>query len=192
MDSKYAWTMRETLIVTVIGAVFAVLYLGWVQLWLVLQAIFGPLTMDTMLGFWFIASIVAAAIIRKPGAAFAAELLAATIEILLGSPGGLLLILSGAIQGAGAEVAFAATGYRKFTLPVLIASGVGAAIFSFIYNWIRFDYGALVPTLLITMFVIRLLSGALLAGVLGNVIVEALYKTGVLKGLKIDHDKRTK
>src|SRR3954469_13690618 len=109
------WTLRETLIVTVLGAVFAVLYLAWVQVWLIAQAIFGAVTMDVVMGFWFTASIVAAAIIRKPGAAFAAEVLASGVEILLGSPAGLLLLLSGAIQGAGAEVIFAATRWRNYS-----------------------------------------------------------------------------
>ena len=41
MQDQSVWTLRETLIVAVLGAVFGVLYLGWVQVWLVLQAIFG-------------------------------------------------------------------------------------------------------------------------------------------------------
>jgi energy-coupling factor transport system substrate-specific component len=190
MDNRYAWTLREILIVTVLGAVFGVLYLAWVQVWLIAQAIFGPVTMDVVMGFWFIVSIIAAAIIRKPGAALVSELLAAATQILLGSPAGLLLLLTGLIQGAGAEAVFAATRWRNYRLPVLIAAGIGASIFSFVYTWIRFDYGALAPGLLITMFLLRCLSGALLGGLLGHVIVEALYRTGVLSGLAIDHVKR--
>jgi energy-coupling factor transport system substrate-specific component len=192
MSGTRGWTLRETLIVTVLGAVFAVLYLGWVQVWLIAQAVFGPVTMDVVMGFWFIASIVAAAIIRKPGVAFAAEVLTAAVQILLGSPAGLLLLVTGAVQGAGAEVVFAATRWlHQRLLPLLMAAGVGAAILSFIYTWIRFDYGALQPGILIAMFILRCLSGALLGGWLGHVIVEALYRTGALAGLAIDHAKRS-
>lgn len=191
MNEDFAWTLRETLIVAVLGAVFGVLYLGWVQIWLILQAILGPVTMDVVMGFWFVVSIVAAAIIRKPGIAFASEVLAAVVQILLGSPAGLLLLLTGAVQGAGAELVFAATRWRNYSLPVLMAAGIGAAIFSFVYTWIRFDYGALEPALLATMFALRCLSGALLGGLLGYVIVEALYRTGALSGLAIDHARRT-
>jgi energy-coupling factor transport system substrate-specific component len=185
-----SWTLREILVVAVIGAVFAVLYLGWVQVWLIAQAIFGAITMDIVMGFWFIASMVAATIIRKPGAAFFSEFLAAAIQILLGSPAGLILLVSGAVQGAGAEAVFAATRWRNYSLPVLMLAGVGAAVFSFIYTWIRFDYGALEPGLLVAMFVLRCLSGALLGGLLAHYVVAALYRTGVLSGLAIDHDKR--
>lgn len=190
MQSKSVWTLRETLIVAVLGAVFAVLYIGWVQVWLVTQAIFGPVTMDVVMGFWFIVSIVAAAIIRKPGVALAAEMLAALVEILLGSPGGLVLLLTGLVQGAGAEIVFAATRWRNYSLPVLMAAGAGAAVFSFIYTWFRFDYGSLAPGLLVAMFVLRCLSGALLGGLAGHLVVRALYRTGVLSGLAIDHDLR--
>ena len=70
------------------------------------------------------------------------------------------------------------------------AAGVGAAMVSFAYTWVRFDYGALEPGLLVVMFALRCTSGALLGGVLGYTITNALFKTGVLSGLKIDHDRR--
>src|SRR6056297_1750400 len=161
MPDQSVWTLRETLIVAVLGAVFGVLYLAWVQVWLVLQAIFGPVTMDVVMGFWFIVSIIAAAIIRKPGVALAAEVLAAAVQILLGSPAGLILLLTGFVQGAGAEAVFALTRWRRYDLPVLMAAGGGAALFSFAYTWLRFDYGALEPGLLAVMFALRCLSGAL-------------------------------
>ena len=190
MTKTNAWTLRETLIVAVLGAVFGVLYLGWVQVWLIAQAIFGPVTMDVVMGFWFIVSMIAAAIIRKPGVALISEVLAAGTQILLGSPAGLILLLTGLVQGAGAEAVFAATRWKRYSLPVLMAAGVGAAVFSFAYTWIRFDYGALEPGLLVLMFALRCLSGALLGGLLAWVVVNALYKTGVLSGLRIDHDRR--
>lgn len=184
------WTMREILIVAVLGAVFAVLYLAWVQVWLIAQAVFGAVTMDVVMGFWFVAPIVAAAIIRKPGAALIAEVLAGVVEVLMGSPAGLMLIIASAIQGLGAEAVFAATRWRNYSLPILMLAGVGAAIASFIYTWFLMDYGALQPSLLVVMFVLRCLSGAFLGGLLGHWVVTALYRTGVLSGLAIDHDKR--
>ena len=190
MTKTNAWTLRETLIVAVLGAVFGVLYLGWVQVWLIAQAIFGPVTMDIIMGFWFIVSMIAAAIIRKPGVALISEVLAAGTQILLGSPAGLILLLTGLVQGAGAEAVFAATRWKRYSLPVLMAAGVGAAVFSFVYTWMRFDYGALEPGLLVVMFVLRCLSGALLGGLLAWMVVNALYKTGVLSGLRIDDDRR--
>jgi energy-coupling factor transport system substrate-specific component len=191
MSQSHAWTLREILIAAVLGAVFAVLYLGWVQVWLVAQAAFGPVNMDVVMGFWFVASIVAAAIIRKPGAAIATEVLAAAIEILLGSPAGIMLLVAAAIQGAGAEAVFAVTRWRRYSLITLILAGIGSAVFSFAYTWVLFGYGALAPGLLVAMFALRCLSGAVLGGLAGHLVTEALYKTGVLSGLAIDHARRT-
>jgi len=183
------WTLRETVIVAALGIVFAVLYLGWVQLWLLLQAI-GPLSLDILFGFWCVVSVTAAYIIRKPMVAFTSEVIAAVAEVLTGNPAGLILVLTGVVQGAGAELPFALTRWRNYRLPTLLASGGSAAVFSFVYTWIRFSYGTLAPGLLVTMFILRVASGMLLAGWLGKIIGDALYRTGVLSGLAIDADKR--
>jgi energy-coupling factor transport system substrate-specific component len=190
VPSGRRWTQRETVIVAALGIVFAVLYLGWVQLWLLLQAAIGPLSLDILFGSWCVVSVVAAYIIRKPFVAFGSEVIAATAEVLTGNPAGLILVLTGIVQGAGAELPFALTRWRNYRLPTLLASGASAAIFSFVYTWIRFSYGTLAPGLLVTMCVLRVASGVLLAGLLGKVIGDALYRTGVLSGLAIDTDKR--
>ena len=189
-QSDRRWRQREIVIVATLGIVFGVLYLAWVQLWLLAQAAIGPLALDVLFGFWCVGAVVAAYIIRKPFAALATEVIAALAEILAGNPAGLILLLTGIVQGAGAELPFALTGWRNYRLPVLLASGASAAVFSFVYTWIRFSYGTLSPGLLIAMFVLRLASGALLAGWLGQRVAEALYPTGVLQGLGIDAAKR--
>jgi energy-coupling factor transport system permease protein len=185
------WTQREIVIIAAIGVVFGMLYLAWVQLWLLIQALTGPLALEVLFGFWFIASIVAAYIIRKPGVAFAAEVIAAIAEVLTGNPSGVILLLTGVIQGAGAEAAFAVTRWRNYSVPVLLAAGASAALFSFVYNWVRFSYWELNAGLLITMFILRVLSGMILGGWLGKVVADGLYNTGVLQGLAIERAKRT-
>jgi energy-coupling factor transport system substrate-specific component len=185
-----AWSQREIVVVAAIGVVFGVVYLAWVQAWLVAQAIMGPLALDLFFGLWCVASVVAAYIVRKPFAAFFAEMVAAFAEVATGNPAGLILLLSGAVQGAGAELPFMATRWKNYGWPVLLASGASAAVFSFVYTWIRFQYGALDPKLLALMFVLRVASGMLLAGVLGRFIAKALHRTGSLDGLPIDQDRR--
>lgn len=188
--STSTWTQREIVIVAAIGVVFGVLYLAWVQLWLFIQGLVGPLAQEVLFGFWFVASVIAAYIIRKPGAAFIAEVVAAVAEVLTGNPSGAILLLTGVIQGAGAEVPFAITRWRNYRLPVLLASGASAALFSFVYNWFRFSYWELAPALLVTMLVLRVLSGMFLGGWLGKFLGDRLYNTGVLSGLALDRAKR--
>jgi energy-coupling factor transport system substrate-specific component len=184
------WTQREIVVVAAIGVVFGVVYLAWVQVWLVAQALIGPLALDLLFGLWCIASVVAACVVRKPFAAFFAEVVAAFAEIATGNPAGLILLLTGVVQGAGAELPFALTRWKRYDWPVLIAAGASAAVFSFAYTWIRFNYGALSPGLLVTMFVLRVASGIVLAGIAGGYVARALHRTGAVDGLAIDADRR--
>ena len=177
------WTLKETVIAIVLGAAFGFIYLGWVQVWLWSKALIGPLSMDIVFGVWFVGSVVGMALIRKPGAALAVAMAAVLTELLAGSPSGAIMLLTGFIQGAGSELPYLAGRYRKFGPVSGILSGVGAAVFSFAYNWVRFGYGNLKPELVLTMFSLRVASGALLGGLLGWVIVKALEKTGVPRSL---------
>ena len=184
------WTQREIVVVAAIGVFFGVVYLAWVQAWLVARALIGPISLDIFFGLWCVASPVAAYIIRKPFAAFAAEMIAAIAEVATGNPAGLILLLTGLVQDAGAELPFALTRWRNYGWAVMIASGVSAALFSFAYTWVRFKYGELAPDFLAVMLTVRIISGILLAGILGRFIAEGLYRTGVLDGLAIDDAKR--
>ncbi|MFD2264210.1 ECF transporter S component [Lacibacterium aquatile] len=186
-DLNRRWTQRDIVTVCALGLAFGVFYLGWVQVWLVAQAAVGPLAMDALMGFWMVGGIVAAYIIRKPFAAFAGETLAAVAEVLTGNPGGLILIMTGVIQGAGLELPFLATRWKRYDLVILILSGIAAAVFSFVYTWVRFDYGKIDTGLLIAMFAIRVTSCVVLGSFLGHWIGNKLNRTGVLDGLAIAH-----
>lgn len=191
MNRSKRWTTHEMVFLATIGVIFAVLYLAWVQLWLVVQAATGPLAMDVLFGFWFSGSIFAAYVLRKPFASLLAAILASFIQILLGNPSGAVLLLTGLVQGVGSEVPLAMFRWRRYQLPVLIASGASASVFSFIYNWFRFGYWELAPGLVIAMFVVRLLSGIVLGGILGKLLADAVARTGVTGGLAIDAARRT-
>lgn len=191
------WKLKEIVLMSILGVVFGIIYLAF---FLVGQGIrnvlapFGlaPFGYEIIFGIWFIVSIVAAYIIRKPGVAFTAELIAGVTEVLLGTAAGPGLILAAAIQGLGAEFAFAITKWKDYRLRILILSGVFAAVFSFTWNLFSSGNIALNPALLITMLAVRIISGALLAGVLGKWLSDKLAKTGVLRGYALGKEIQKK
>ncbi|MCG5103674.1 ECF transporter S component [Oceanobacillus alkalisoli] len=191
------WKLKEIVLMSVLGVVFGIIYLAF---FLVGQGIrnmlapFGlaPFGYEVIFGIWFIVSILAAYIIRKPGVAFTAELIAGVTEVLLGTAAGPGLILAAAIQGLGAEFAFAITKWKDYRLRILILSGVFAAIFSFTWNLFSSGNIALAPELLIAMLTVRIISGALLAGVLGKWLSDQLAKTGVLRGYALGKELQKK
>jgi energy-coupling factor transport system substrate-specific component len=156
-------------------------FLAWGQMYTLtepLTLIFPP-SSGLLTGVFFLPALVAALVVRRPGAALLAEVVAAVMETILGGQWGIGAFASGLLQGAGVELAFALTAYRKFTLPVAAAGAVVSAAFEWVYE--RFVYypewGWGYAFAYLGFFVV---SAILLCAVLGMVIVRALAATGAL------------
>lgn len=191
------WKLKEIVLMSILGVVFGIIYLAFFLVGQGIRNILAPFGLapfgyEIIFGIWFIVSIVAAYIIRKPGVAFTAELIAGVTEVLLGTAAGPGLILAAAIQGLGAEFAFAITKWKDYRLRILILSGVFAAVFSFTWNLFSSGNIALAPALLVAMLAVRIISGALLAGVLGKWLSDKLAKTGVLRGYALGKEIQKK
>lgn len=186
------WRFKEIVVMSALSVVFGVVYLVFLPVGKLLVGFFGPIGYDFIFGIWFIVSIVAAYIIRKPGAAFLSETIAAFVEVLIGNATGPILILTGMIQGVGAEAAFAATRWKRYSTWVLMLAGVGSAITSFIYGYFKSGYAVLDTWYVVSMFGVRIVSGAVLAGLLGKAIGDGLAKTGVLSSFALGKEYRRK
>jgi energy-coupling factor transport system permease protein len=191
------WKLKEIVLMSIFGVVFAFIYLGFYFFGQGLRNILTPFGLapfgyEVIFGIWFIVSIIAAYVIRKKGAAFWSELIAGIVQVLIGSPAGPQLIISAAIQGLGAEAAFAATKWKNYSLTVLVAAGMSAAVFSYAWGWFQSGLAALTPGLIIATLLVRIVSGALLAGVLGKWISDQLAATGVLRGYALGKERQKK
>lgn len=183
-----SWKLKEVVLMSVFAVVFAVVYLLFVQVGNIWAGVIGPIAYEWIFGIWFIVSIISAYIIRKPGAALLSETMAAMIEVMIGNAVGPRLILTGLVQGLGAEAAFATTGYKRYNWWVLCLAGVGSAVFSFAYGFLVSGYAALDPSLLVLMFTLRVISGAIIAGLGGKYLSDGLLATGALRGYAISRD----
>ena len=167
---EYGWKLKEIILVAMICIVFGVVYLGGVYL------------ASFVFGVWFMAAILAAYILQKPGVCIVAEVLAALIEVLLGNMYGPMVIVAGIVQGAGGEIVFALGRYRKFNTKMLYLAAAGCCVTSFLWSFVRSGYGQLAVPLLIIMFLIRLVSTLIFSGLITKAIGDGLAKTGLLKG----------
>ena len=129
-----------------------------------------------------IPAVLGMLIIRKPGAALFCETVAATGELIMGSQYGTTVLISGVLQGLGAELVFAAFMYKKFNLPVSLLAGAGAGLFcglndSFLpWGWnIAYAAGDKLAYIIFTA-----ISGAVIAGGLSWLATRGLARTGVL------------
>lgn len=184
------WRFKEIVVMAALAVVFGVVYLAFLPLGSLLVGLMGPIGYDFIFGIWFIVSIIAAYILQKPGAAFLSETIAAMIEVLLGNAVGPMLIVTGMVQGIGAEAVFAATRWKNYSTWVLMAAGMGSSVTSFIYGYFMSGYAALATEYVIAMFVVRLISGALIAGLLGKALSEGLARTGALSSFALGKQQR--
>lgn len=175
-------TLQELVLLASLGVVFGFLYWALVQAWGWLQLAMGPfgdLAQHVLIGGWMVVAPLALYIVRKPGVGIVVELLAAMIEVVfLGSPIGPMLLVVGLVQGAGAELAFTATRYRRYGWGVFVASGVTAALASLALGTVRF--GWLAQDWFAYRVGLEVLSGIVLSGLLAKVLGDALLRTGVL------------
>jgi energy-coupling factor transport system substrate-specific component len=173
------WRTRDIVVAAVIGVAFGVFFLLANGIWKALEVL-GPFQ-NVFYAIWLLPAIVAPLIIRKPGAAFFAEVVAAGLSALLGSIWGVDTVMSGIMQGAAAEAVFALTRYRSYSALTLGAAGLAAALAAFVHDW-YFYYSSWAPDALLVLAVLMALSGALLLPVLAIALVRALRTTGVLDG----------
>lgn len=184
------WELKDVIMMAILGVVFAAVYLAVFQGGLALSTALTPAGLsafgfEIIYGVWFMASTLAAYIIRKPGVALITEILAAAVELLMGNSGGLTVVLTGLIQGAGAELAFAIFRYKKWNLLSMSLAGILSALFIFCYELYYLNYIALAPSLLIAQLAVRFVSAVVFSGIICKLTGDGLAKTGVVKSYAI-------
>jgi len=173
------WRTVDIVVAAVIAVAFGVVFWAWNVVTLPLfSGQVNPLAY-LVSGVWLLPGVLAMLVIRKPGAALFAEVLAAVVSALLGSAWGLDTVLSGAVQGAGAELVFAVVFYRSFGLPIALLAGVGSAVGEWLHDMpIYYPETAFGVQLAYGMFMV--ISAAAIAGLGSWLLVRALAQTGVL------------
>jgi energy-coupling factor transport system substrate-specific component len=175
------WRTVDIVVTAVLGVAFGVVFWAWGLLWNSTGAAFAafPPAQAFMYGVWLLPVVVAPLVVRKPGAALFAELLASVVSALLGSSWGAQVIFYGILQGLAGELGFAVFRYRRFdrwaALLAAVLAGLMAGLLDLFY-W----YAAWAGTWKLTYVTVVTASTVLVAGLLGPVLVRALARTGAL------------
>ncbi len=177
--SSRTWRTRDIVIAAVIGVAFGVAFWAFGIAWSALVSI-EPFQ-NILYGVWLMPAIVAPLIIRKPGAALFAELVAAGLSMLLGGVWGPDLLLSGFVQGAAAELVFAAARYRHWSFPVLAAASLAAAAAAWVHDWIVY-FATLSLDAVLAIGLLMAISAVVLLPIASLKLVAALRRSGVLAG----------
>jgi energy-coupling factor transport system permease protein len=174
------WRTIDIIVVAILAVAFGVVFWAWsAYVWVWLKP-FGEPWEYVITGVWVMPAVVAPLIVRKPGAALFAEMVAAIVSVLLGSQWGLDTLLSGFVQGAGAELVFGFVMYRNFGPIVAFIAGAGAGIGEALHDIPVYfpTYGA---NLQFGIAALEIASGAVIAGIGGWLLVRSLRRTGALQ-----------
>ena len=178
-----AWRTRDIVVTAIIGVVFGIVFWAWGLAWGPLDAVFAfwPPAKDLMYAVWLVPAVLAPLIIRKPGAALFAEMVAAGVSTLFGSQWGPDTLLSGFVQGAAAELVFAFTLYRSWSVPVLVVAAIASAAGAWIHDWVLY-YADVTPELQVLRGVMMAISAAVIVAGGSLLLARALRRAGVLDG----------
>ncbi|MBW4033125.1 MAG: hypothetical protein HIU88_10745 [Acidobacteria bacterium] len=175
----WRWRVVDIVVAAVIGVAAGVIYWAW-QFPAAGVAAALPGVQALGYGLWLLAGVLAALVVRKPGAALFAELVAAIVEALVGNAwGGPITILYGVVEGLGAELIFAVFLYTSWRLWTAMLAGGLAGIGGGILDIVLYTPGV-TPGYIAIYLVCFAVSGVVLAGVVGWLIVRALVPTGAL------------
>ena len=179
------WRVVDIVVASVVGVASGLVFLLWNIAYRGPSALLEPLLpglQGLLDGPWLFAGVLGALIIRKPGAAIYTEVVAAAVSALtlIGNTWGAFLTLeAGLIQGLGAEIVFLLFFYRRWSLPVAILAGVGAALAGGVNNLVLW-YAGVDASFVVVYLVSTSISGALIAGALSWLLARGLARTGAL------------
>ena len=186
------WRTVDLLTIAFLGAAFGIAYWGWGLAYQapaeVLGNVFPPLQGITGAP-WLMAGVVGGLVVRRPGAALLCEVVAALVSMLPGTTWGVATLVSGILQGLGAEIAFLILGYAAFGLGAALLAGALSAPLEAVYEWFTYwmdwgwDYKLLYAAILTV-------SGAVIAGGLGWVLTRALAGAGALNAFPPGQEAR--
>ncbi|MHC2184962.1 energy-coupling factor transport system substrate-specific component [Rathayibacter agropyri] len=186
------WRVVDIVVASVIAVASGIVFWAWGLAINVLGLAFEflPGLGGLLGGGWLFAGVLGGLIIRKPGAALYTELVAAAVSALIGTQWGFTVLISGLVQGLGAEIVFALFLYRSGRPLVAMLAGAGAGLALAINDLL--SYYAANDALFTTVYVVSsIVSGVVLAGLLSWFAVRGLAASGALDRFASGREGRT-
>ena len=170
--------------VGVIGAVFSA------RIWpLVMNiatplfAFLGPVGWIGASGVYLIWPVIVGCLVAKAGAVTIYSVIQGFVEMLFGNAFGLMAMVYSGLEGLGVDLGMGISKWKPTLPTVMIGAGLGSLFVSEIYIFL---FKMNTTSTIIIGGITAFISGAVLGGLVGWLIAQALYKTGVVSkfGLK--------
>jgi energy-coupling factor transport system substrate-specific component len=196
--SSRSWSTRDIVATAALAVATGISFIIFDWIYLVGTSVFGPLVQPIMEGLWLLGALFVPYVVRRPGSALFGELVASVVEASF-NPFGVTVIIAGLLEGAGAEIIFLGTGYKRFGWTIMAVAGGFDALFFFLTRviwtsgYVILSNGVPVlkiePALFLSYLILETISGAV-AGWIAKAIGDALIPTGALDGFPITASQR--
>lgn len=174
------YTIFEMVFICVSSVALGVAFWGWTFAYEITKPALKLVGLNYLAaGFWIFASVFTPMIVRRPFVAIIASVIAAGVEGVITHWGAMALVW-GLVQGLGAEMVFAAMGYRKWNLAIVIIAAMMSATVSFVLDFFYYGYSQMAMQLQLTQYLSFVVSSAVLAGFLSYILVGRLKKLNLL------------
>ncbi|WP_427877466.1 ECF transporter S component [Gardnerella sp. 2492-Sm] len=181
---NWRWTVADITVTVVIGVASGVIF--WIGYFThhFLDIPFAAVPGLNCLyyGLFYFPACLAAIIVRKPGAAFLGEFVAALTEFLIGTSWGATgVLIPGLVQGIFGEIIFLCFLYRVWNVWVATLDGAFTAFGGTVISYILWGEGASIfSDYMIISTISGLISGAIISGLLMWYLYKAICLTGAL------------
>lgn len=194
LPARRTWRVVDIVVASVIGVASGVVFWLWGQAWPALDSLltFTPGLSGLLAGGWLFAGVLGGLVIRKPGAALYAEIVAAVVSMLVGTQWGFTTFIWGVIQGIGAELGFALLAYANWRILGALVSGALAGVAVAVLDTSFSSVAALAFEARAVYFVSAIVSGIVLAGVGSWALTKALATTGALDRFAAGREARAR
>lgn len=181
---KQTLKLKEIVVIALLSVLIGVVFTTLDSIYKPLKTLAGPLGGDIINGLYLLSALLPMYIVRKPGSALIGSIFTGLVNLLMGSPYGIHIIVAALLQGVGVEIIVALRGYKKYSFLQMSLSGILAMLLVTARDYFVFGlsfYGSLLPAAI----GIRILSAIIFGAGITIALSNGLKATGVLNGFKI-------
>ena len=185
---RFYFRTRDVFVITTLACLGAAMSIALAHIGAAVRAGIGfPGAMQALAGLHVLWLVLAALIVPQRGSATATGLMKGAVELLLGSPHGLFVLLLGVVAGLLVDFVLWAVPKRLLKAGIVIAAALAAGSNVVLFQlFVRLPRDSVVVVALVCFTVMVAVSGAIFGGLLALGLVGSLRRAGVVTGTLLD------
>jgi len=181
----FHYSSRDIVILVVVAALSGIVNTGLSQVWTLANSALGPLGGALIQGTFMWSYVLAMWLVRKPGSALAIGLIGTMIQVVSGNPAGIASTGWGVTQGLAIEAVMAFCNYKRYSLVVAVLAAAASSQFGTVWTAVLFGWDPATSSDVWLAVPVNLLSGAIVSGLVGYWLAQAVRRTGLVRAAAV-------